>query len=79
MVLLESMTLGLPCVAVDILPVRHVLQDGFGLLTAPVSQDLAKGMLRVVDGGFTPKPFDPEAYNRDAVEDFYKVIGLVSA
>lgn len=76
MVLLEAMTLGLRCVAVDSPQVRYVLDDGLGLITPPTQAGLAAGMLKATDGAFAPPEFDPVRYNQKALDDFYDVIGL---
>ena len=76
MVLLEAMTLGLRCVAVDSPSVRYVLEGGLGLLMQATQESLAKGMIEAASGMFEPEPFDPEAYNKLALKDLYDVIGL---
>ncbi len=76
MVLLEAMTLGTRCVAVDSPQVRYVLSGDLGLVTAPTKEGLAEGMIKVTSETFAPLAFDPVAYNELALNDFYDVIGL---
>jgi CDP-glycerol glycerophosphotransferase len=73
MVLLEAMTLGCPIIATDIDGNRGVLQGGYGLLVENSEQGLVKGIQAFLDGDVDCKPFDPEEYQKDAVQMFYDV------
>ncbi|QZN89592.1 CDP-glycerol glycerophosphotransferase family protein [Vagococcus lutrae] len=78
MVLLESLTLGLPIISTDIPACRYVLQDGaYGLLTKTNDVEGIKNeMIRLYENkdSLNFKKFDYQAYNEQAIEDFYKNI-----
>lgn len=77
-VLLEAMTLGTPCVATDIPGPQSVLAGGLGLLTETTPQAMAAGLTDVLEGRFTPQPFDAEGYNARALAIFLQSVGLQS-
>ncbi|MGO2083616.1 CDP-glycerol glycerophosphotransferase family protein [Vagococcus sp.] len=76
MVLLEAMTLGKKIISTDIPACRYVLEDGaYGYLSK--SNDvigIKDSMLAVTEDELTFKVFDPYAYNRQAVEEFYQLL-----
>ena len=78
MVLLESLTLGLPIISTDIPACRYVLQDGaYGLLTKTNDVEGIKNeMIRLYENkdSLDFKKFDYQSYNEQAIEDFYKNI-----
>ena len=74
MVLLESMTLGLPILASDIPANRNVVGDEeYGLyITGFEADDIAKGLSRLYNHQVPFKEFDYEAYNQQAINNFYQ-------
>lgn len=76
LVLLEAMVLGLPCVSTDTPGPRSVLANGGGVLVELNENDLSRGMEAVMRGDFNKAGFDAEAYETDAMNAFYKVLGL---
>jgi CDP-glycerol glycerophosphotransferase (TagB/SpsB family)/glycosyltransferase involved in cell wall biosynthesis len=76
MVILEARVLGLPVVSTDFASVRGALPDGVGLVVARSEEALADGMRRALAGEVPNPPFDPAAYNREAVEEFCRAIGV---
>ena len=77
MVVLEALTLGRPVVTTDFGSVRGALPEGTGRITEPTVEDLAEGMRAYLRGEVEAVPFDHEAYNRAAVDDFYRAIGVI--
>jgi len=69
-VLLEAMTLGVPCVSTDIPGPDSVLENGLGILTPLTPEGLAEGVKQVIKGEFIPRPFDAREYNAVAYGDF---------
>ncbi|AUQ68767.1 CDP-glycerol glycerophosphotransferase family protein [Phaeobacter inhibens] len=77
MVLFEAMILQKPIVATDITGNRGVLQDRAGLLTPNSVEGLAQGMRAFLKGQLPSSNFDADAYQTQALADFYKkVCGL---
>ena len=75
MVILEALILGLPIVTTAFETIRGALPEGYGIVV-PMSDDaLAEGMREFLRGAVTPRPFDAAAYNRDAMDEFYRAIG----
>ena len=74
MVLLEALTLGVPCVLTDFSSSAGALPRGTGLIVKRSTQGVADGM-RAFLAGTVPNPaFDPQAYNRTALAEFYAAI-----
>lgn len=73
-VLLEAMTLGVPCISTNIPGPDDVLANGLGLLTELNAEALADAVIATKLGKFNPKKFDAEAYNFDAFEEFLNAI-----
>lgn len=75
MVLLESLTLGLPVVATNIPANNYVLKNGeYGILTEELTIDsLAKAMKKIMTEPVTYQ-FDAHQYNREAIANFYDII-----
>lgn len=69
-VLLEAMTMGIPCVSTDIPGPDGVLQNGLGILTPLTPEGLAQGVIQIITGSFVARKFDALAYNEVAYEDF---------
>ena len=77
MVILEARVLGLPVVSTDFASVRGSLPEGVGLVVPRSVEGMADGLRAMLAGTVPNPPFDYEAYNRDAVDQFYRVIGAV--
>ncbi|MEV0838575.1 glycosyltransferase [Actinocatenispora sera] len=75
MVILEARVLGLPVVSTDFASVRGSLPDGVGLVVPRTEDGLADGMRAQLRGAVPNPPFDYEAYNAEAVQQFYQAIG----
>ncbi|WP_417235162.1 CDP-glycerol glycerophosphotransferase family protein [Arthrobacter sp.] len=75
MVILEARILGLPVVSTAFGSVHSALPDGTGHITGSSDAELAAGMVAYLDGEVPAGPFDAEAYNRQAIEEFYVAIG----
>ncbi len=69
-VLLEAMTLDVPCVSTNIPGPDDVLANGLGILTALSAEGLAEGVKEIINGTFTPRKFDAHEYNAIAYNDF---------
>lgn len=69
-VLLEAMSLGIPCVSTNIPGPDNVLENGLGLLTELTAEGLADAVIAIKLGEFKPKQFDAEAYNMEAFDEF---------
>jgi CDP-glycerol glycerophosphotransferase len=76
MVLLEALTLGLPVVTVAFGSVHDALPEGSGLIVEQSVDGLVDGMSAYLEGGVPVGPFDPDSYNRIAVDEFYRAIGV---
>ena len=75
MVILEALTLGLPVIATQFSSVDGAIPPGCGIVV-PRSVDGVEYGLREFLAGRLPKPsFDPVAYNRQAMDEFYSAIG----
>jgi CDP-glycerol glycerophosphotransferase len=77
MVILEARVLGLPVVSTDFASVRGSLPEGVGLVVPRSVEGMADGLRAMLAGTVPNPPFDYEAYNRDAVDQFYRVIGAI--
>ncbi len=76
MVFLEALTVGIPVVTTRFPSVRDSLPEGTGLIVPQTVEALAEGMAAAVRGEVPNPPFDVEAYNREAMEEFYRAIGV---
>ncbi|MCX7521352.1 glycosyltransferase [Microbacterium sp. STN6] len=76
MVILEALTLGLPVVTVDFGSAKDALPAGVGLVVPTSDEDLAEGMRAFLAGDVTAGDFDPDEYNRRAMQQFYRAIGV---
>ncbi|AHG82487.1 Teichoic acid biosynthesis protein [Bibersteinia trehalosi USDA-ARS-USMARC-188] len=74
MVLLESLTLGTPIIATDIVGNRSILGDKYGLLVENSKQGLINGMNEYLENGSKQDNFDPIAYQKDAMDKFYALL-----
>jgi Glycosyltransferase len=75
MVILEALTLGLPVVTVDFGSARDALPTGTGLVVPTTDEGLAEGMRAYLRGEVSIGDFDPDAYNAEAMHQFYRAIG----
>lgn len=78
MALLECLVLGLPIVTTDFATVRGVLPPGTGRVVARQVEALAEGMEAFLGGEVPATEFDPDLYNRVAMQHFYRAIGADS-
>ena len=76
MVLLEAMVLGRPVVTTAFGSVRGALPEGYGLVVERTVGALADGLRAFLRGEVTSLPFDADAYNREATQEFYRAIGV---
>jgi CDP-glycerol glycerophosphotransferase len=74
MVLLESLTLGTPVVATDIVGSRSVLGDDHGILVPPSVEGVVFGMMQYVEGRISALHFDAKAYQASSMDRFYSVV-----
>lgn len=79
MVLLEAITVGLPVVTVAFGSVDDALPPGTGLVVKQSVDALADGLNAFLEGAVQTARFDPVAYNREAVTEFYRAIGADTA
>ena len=75
MVLLEALMVGLPIVTVEFGAVADAVPEGSALVVSQDVQGLVEGMNAFLDGQVVARPFDPEAYNREAIAEFSRAIG----
>ena len=77
LVLLESMILNRPIITTDLPPTRSVMEldgGGYGLLVDNSVDGLIKGMKSFMDKGLTPKAFNVDAYNQEALRKFESLL-----
>jgi CDP-glycerol glycerophosphotransferase len=79
MVILEARYLGLPVVITDFASARGALAPDEGLIVDSTVDGLAAGMMRFLRGEVPSKPFDAGAYNRSAIGEFERALGLDAA
>jgi CDP-glycerol glycerophosphotransferase len=75
MVILEARILGLPIVTTDFSSVRGAISDDTGLIVPRSVDGVAEGMQAALDGKVPVQPFDADAYNSEAMQQFYRAIG----
>jgi CDP-glycerol glycerophosphotransferase (TagB/SpsB family)/glycosyltransferase involved in cell wall biosynthesis len=75
MVILEALVLGLPIVTVEFASAKNALPAGSGLVVPQSDEGVAEGMEAFLRGDVPASAFDYAAYNRKAVEQFYRAIG----
>ncbi|WP_313543668.1 glycosyltransferase [Leifsonia aquatica] len=78
MVILEALVLGLPIVTVEFASAKNALPAGSGLVVPQTDEGVADGLRAFLAGGVPDSRFDPEAYNRKAVGEFYRAIGAAT-
>jgi len=76
MVLLEAMMVGLPIVTVAFGAVADAVPEGAALVVTQDVDGLVEGMNAFIEGRVAARPFDAEAYNREALAEFYRAIGV---
>jgi CDP-glycerol glycerophosphotransferase len=79
LVLLEALTLDVPCVAVNCPPVAAFLKEDFGRLCDPNPESLAEAMIEVARSRMRPIGFSAEEYDSQCRQEFMEnVLGLSS-
>lgn len=73
-VLLEALTLGVPCVGTDIPAVRGIIGEENGIICEKNSESMACAMERVARGGFANPGFNAEEYVNDVMTRFYSKV-----
>jgi CDP-glycerol glycerophosphotransferase (TagB/SpsB family)/glycosyltransferase involved in cell wall biosynthesis len=79
MVILEARTLGLPVVTTEFSSVGDSVPPDAGLVVPRTVEGVADGLLAFLAGKVPVAPLDPERYNAEAMEQFYRAIGAVRA
>ncbi|NYF97987.1 glycosyltransferase [Janibacter cremeus] len=79
MVILEARVLGLPVVATNFASVGGALPPGVGRIVERDEEALAEGMAAALRGEVPNPTFDAVAYNAEATQDFYRVIGAAGS
>ena len=74
MVILEARTLGLPVVTTAFSSVGDSVPEGAGLVVPQTVQGVADGLERFLAGEVPAHELDPDEYNREAMEEFDRVI-----
>lgn len=74
MSIMEALILGKPVVSTNITGPREFLEQGYGELVDDSQQGLYEGMIKAYNHELQLKPFDAEAFNDQALEEFYEVI-----
>jgi len=78
MVLLEALMVELPIVTVAFGAVADAVPEGSALIVSQDVEGLVEGMNAFLDGHVAAVPFDAEAYNREAISEFYQAIGATA-
>ncbi|MEO7722245.1 MAG: glycosyltransferase [Pseudolysinimonas sp.] len=79
MVLLEALMVGLPIVTVAFGSVADSVPGGAALVVEQDAEALAAGMIAFINGDVAVGSFDPAVYNREAIDEFYRAIGVAPA
>ncbi|MFL4475782.1 CDP-glycerol glycerophosphotransferase family protein [Paeniglutamicibacter sp. MACA_103] len=79
MVILEARTLGLPIITTAFGSVGSSVPPGVGLVVDRDVDALASGMEAYLRDGIKVQAFDPDEYNQDAMDQFYRAIGAHAA
>ncbi|WP_237586513.1 CDP-glycerol glycerophosphotransferase family protein [Actinobacillus pleuropneumoniae] len=74
MVLLESLTLGTPIIATDIVGNRSILGENYGTLVENNKDGLVQGINAYMEKGGRKDKFDPYEYQNDAMAKFYSLL-----
>lgn len=73
LVMLESLSLGVPVISTDIPGPREFLNRGYGTLVPDSEEGLYNGMKGFLDNGIEPINIDWDAYNNNAISQFEKL------
>jgi glycosyltransferase involved in cell wall biosynthesis len=76
MVILEALALGRPVVTTAFASVASALPAGQGLVVERSVAGVAEGLRAYLRGAVPAPTFDAQAYNREAVAQFFRAIGL---
>ncbi|MDX1700230.1 MAG: CDP-glycerol glycerophosphotransferase family protein [Melioribacteraceae bacterium] len=74
LVMLESLSVGVPVVSTDIPGPRGFLSKGYGTLVPDNEDGLYDGMMKFLNGEIKAVDVDWKAYNRNAVEQFNQLL-----
>ena len=77
MTIMEALILGKPVISTDIPgPAEFLRETGCGLLVEDSTEGVLDGLNAYYDGRLQSlKPFDAEAFNQKAIQEFYDLIG----
>lgn len=75
MVILEALILGLPVLTTAFGSAKSALPEGMGLIVEQDDDALAEGMRKAIRKDIPTGFFDADAYNKRAMEEFYRAIG----
>lgn len=75
MVILEARVLGLPVVTTSFDSVASAVPEGEGLVVPSSVAGVESGLRTAIEGGVPSPAFDPVAYNKEAMCEFYAAIG----
>ena len=76
MVILEALVLGLPVIATEFSSVRGALEPSDGIVVPRSVEGVEQGMRAYLAGEVPAPSFDPQAYNHEAMRQFYAAIGI---
>ena len=71
LVLLEALTLNVPCISTDFPSARGIIREGDGLICAKSSVAMAAAMRSMLSWRRADVQFDPEAYLAGAMQEFH--------
>ncbi len=74
MSIMEALILDKPVISTNITGPREFLEQGYGELVDDSQQGLYEGMIKAYDHTLKLKPFDAEAFNRQALQEFYQIL-----
>lgn len=74
LVLYEAFSLGLHVISTDIPGPSELLGQGYGLVVPDNTEGLVSGMHAALQGKVPHRPYDFDAHNKFALEQFYKAI-----
>ncbi len=78
MAILEALVLGLPVITTRFASVDSALPQGCGLVVDSTVTGVRDGMAAFLRGEIVVRSFDAEAYNAEAIGQFYAAIGLTA-
>lgn len=76
MVLLESLTIGTPIIATDIVGNRSILGNRYGLLVENSCVGLEFGMNTYIEKGLKKSNFNPFIYQKESMNKFYSLLEI---